>query len=208
MWWEDVVFTNCLLPYIDKVLNLPQIKYHYIRNENGKSLLDKAMHTTKALDMILSVENVLKYHQEHPLPDNMQALKGLLLQKMYASTRIFATLPTQQELWEIMRRLVDEHNLLANDETAHPELLLQYHTPPCTYAAIKTLRNQVTQLKRHLNLTHQYSRLLRSYRITQFKLLFSWGARRRKYKERKQRIKQLIREYRDMRYKSHRALQW
>lgn len=249
MWWEDVVFTNCLLPYIDKVLNLPQIKYHYIRNENGKSILNLAWHNPKALDAILSVEKVLQYHQEYPLPENMQAIKGLLLQKMYAylTSPHIHTPETQLQAWNIMRRLVDEYNLLPNDETAHPELLLQYHTPPRTYAAIKTLERQVAQLNRQITqlnnkskqiekeaqrqqcraiteieglctkirnlerqlvLTHQYSRLLRRYRITQIKLLFSWGARRRKYEERKQRIKQLIREYRDMRYKARRELQW
>lgn len=242
MWWEDVVFTHCLLPYIDKVLNLPQIKYHYVRNENGNSILDQARLNPKALDMIASVEKVLQYHEEHPLPVNMQALKGLLLQKMYAYlTNPHAHTPaTQQQAWEIMRRLVDEHNLLPCDVEANSELLLQYHSPPRTYAAIKTLERQVTQLnnkskqtekeaqrqqrqaitelerlctiirnlERQLVLTHQYSRLLRTYRITQFKLLFSWGTRRRKYKERKQRIKQLIREYRDMRYKARRELQW
>lgn len=211
MWaGEDVVFISCLLPYIDKVLNLPQIKYHYVRYEKGTSIMDQMKHSSKALDIILPAEKVFQYQKEHPFPPNMQAYKGLfLLQRYMKLLRDFNSTPaTQQKAWDILKRLVDEYNLLPSDEIANSELLLQYHTPPCTYAAIKTLRNQVTQLKRHLNLTHQYSRLLRSYRITQFKLLFSWGARRRKYEERKQRIKQLIREYRGMRYKSRRELQW
>lgn len=249
MWYEDVFFFNCILPYIDKVLNLPKIKYHYIRDENGISIIKQSKHSPKAIDRILVAEKVLQYYAEHPLPAKMQAYKWLFFEKCIKDLLyIHAFTPaTHQQAWEIMRRLVDEYNLLPNDEKANPELLLQYHTPPRTYAAIKTLERQVAQLNRQITqlnnkskqiekeaqrqqcraiteierlctkirnlerqlvLTHQYSRLLRRYRITQIKLLFSWGARRRKYEERKQRIKQLIREYRGMRYKSRRELQW
>lgn len=226
MWWEDVVFCKCLLPYVETVLNLPRIKYHYIRNQDGNSILDNAVCNPKSLDMIHSVEMVLDYYKEHPLPDKMLPIKGLLLQKMYRHlTSPYTTTPAiQMQAWDIMRRLVDKHRLLPNNEKANPELLLQYYLPPCAYAAVKsqesrfnslnnkstqierkvdTSRTKLSSLERQLVLARNFSRILYCYRIAQIKHFFSWGKRRAKYYERKQRLKLLVRECRNLRLTTH-----
>lgn len=207
LWWEDNVFFYEIAPYLDKILLLPDIKYHYMRYDDGESTLDKAANFhPKVMDGLKAVEMVLEYYKKYPLPAGMELTPSLFLQKLYNLFIINnIKLEQQEEAWNRLRKMVDEHNLL-DDIRALPNLSLQYNLPPLALAAlaklyskrdeVNTLRGQANNIREQLELAVNYKRLLKLYRITQLKCLFSWGKRRKKYKERKQKLKSLLRKAR------------
>lgn len=205
MWWEDVVFFNRIAPYLDKILCLTAIKYHYMRYDGGTSTMDIAHnYHPKYMDKIKAVEIILDYFSSHPLPEHMKMTGALILQKMFQHVTDQVKIETQQNAWEMMRLLVEKHNLL-DDIRALPNLALQYNIPPCAVNALNKLFMQRTRYippQRDINLLTNYSRLVRKYRICQLKAFFSCGQRKAKYIAKGVKLKKLIREARQLRRKT------
>lgn len=194
--YEDLVFFNCIAPYQEKILGLPDIKYHYMRYDNGSSLIDYAHdHNYKILDMMHVMEYVFEFYRKHPLPDNMRSHGEFLLQESYYYLQGTASPRMLQRGWELFKKLVDKYSLLDNPVT-FPSLSHLYYISPEVKSYVT---NEMNWQRRKLMLAIHYPRLLRRYRVVQFRAFFAWGKKRAKYEERRSFLKGLLREARSAR---------
>ena len=189
MWFEDVVFFYKIAPYLERILYLPQVKYHYLRYKGYPTTMDKARALpNKNCERVRAVELAFGHYAQHPLPEAVRNLRPGLLLHFYNELRAYLTPETEQPAWDMLRRIVAEHGLLPTlcDE---PELALCYYMPPCA----------LTAHSRHFASMQEFElllisgRLRKQYCLLLMQMLFSWGNKRARIQAQMQQYKHKLR---------------
>lgn len=212
-WYEDAPFWHMIAPYQKQILFLPDIKYHYMKYRGGNSISDQAKQRhEKGASLVLNTEIVLQYRRKHPLPDDMVITDLWMVEYYYRMYLQRYNAEHQDEVWQHFRHIVDSYGMLENIYSS-PKLALYYSLPPCAVDALSKLYVAKNEYKRDQQATRigtnnrqnnallfilNGRKLMYLYRKTQLSYFCSWGKRRKKYKQRVQRLRQYIRDYRNM----------
>lgn len=200
--FEDLCFTWSILTTANNIYCLPEKLYHY-RRRAGSTMkrLGKGNKNPKILDFLKISDTCLSFWKKENIRQKFgysgpSYIELEILNRSRDRITKWAADEYLHAAWEGIRLLIKKYNLESR-LVDFPDLALYYYIPP--YASdvlLRRINKNREEIIRNQALVFNYSRLLWRYRLTQFKVLFSWGKRKVRLVERKTKLKALLREAR------------
>lgn len=219
-WYEDAAFWHMIAPYEKQILFLPDIKYHYIKYRECNSISDLAKgRDLRSGTIVENIETVLKYRYRHPLPAETAITDYWMVENYYRMYLQRFNVEEQDKVWQHFRHIIHTYGM-AERIYSSPKLALWYSLPPSAVDALTKqfiIKSEVEKIRREFSVGVKRQqgneqlfllngrKLMYLYRKTQLKYFFSWGRRRKIYKEQVRRLREHVRIYRNMKKQSWKA---
>ena len=214
VWWEDIAFFYSYLPHVGKVAHVASLKYNYMYDAGNDSIINKAHTGDPRVKTILTVlDQVLGYYGTLQLPLHVDRADENLIKTCYNAIISYLATNSEDEdlldeMWNEFRTILKRHGSIGRLRKSWDITLMYYCHPRLhrtlneRHTAAQSSGKSDPAMGRNLALVMCHDHLLAQYRRLKFKKMFSFGKKRKKYKQKLLFLKEHLRNYREYRKKT------
>lgn len=221
LWYEDVFFwftvaIHCKYAYFD---NTSPAFYNY-RQRVDSTMGQTFNKSPRGIEHMKILYLILDYFKKHNIrkllgynEDTTSLIEQHLVERLYQSTISWGNPKILEEAWFYLRNIMEEFTP-SQSRKNYPASQYHFYTHPRIDYKFGQLYKEITNIKkvnekqskkyslkhtneiRQLYLMLEYPSILKKYRILKLKSLFSFGRKKKEYKEKLLGYKAIIREIR------------